>query len=138
MKFLLYGYKGWIGQQMVGILKERKYDYVFGESRIDGKTSLEAEIRKINPTHIISTTGRTHGQIDGTLYNSIDYLEQPGKIKENVRDNLFGPTVLAIICQKYGIHLTYIGTGLMNTCLEKRSMDSLKMTNPIFLVQVTQ
>ena len=35
---------------------------------------------------------RTHGtNEDGTKYTTIDYLEQKGKIKENVKDNLFAP-----------------------------------------------
>ena len=41
----------------------------------------------------------------------IDYLEQKGKIKENVRDNLFSPLVLGLLCKKHNIHFTYLGTG---------------------------
>ena len=38
----------------------------------------------------MSFIGRTHGTTkDGTKYTTIDYLEQKGKIKENVRDILF-------------------------------------------------
>lgn len=55
--------------------------------------------------------GRTAGTYQGTKINTIDYLEKPGKIKENVRDNLFSPMVMAILCKKHGIHLTYMGTG---------------------------
>lgn len=111
MKFLLYGYKGWIGQQIVDIIKKNGHIYMLGESRIDNPESLEHEIQNVNPTHIISTTGRTYGQIDGKEYGTIDYLEQSGKIKDNVRDNLFGPVVLASICKKHNIHLSYVGTG---------------------------
>ena len=48
---------------------------------------------------------------DGTKYNTIDYLEQKGKIKENVRDNLFAPLVLGLLCKKHNIQFTYLGTG---------------------------
>lgn len=34
-------------------------------------------------------------------------------MKENVRDNLFAPWCLANICQKRGIHFTYLGTGCL-------------------------
>jgi 3,5-epimerase/4-reductase len=51
--------------------------------------------------------GRTHGTGCGT----IDYLEQPGKLRENVRDNLFAPMTLALLCKEHGIHMTYMGTG---------------------------
>jgi len=37
------------------------------------------EIENINPTHIISFTGRTHGKIGDKIYGTIDYLEQKGK-----------------------------------------------------------
>ena len=67
----------------------------------------EKEILEHNPTHIISFIGRTHGE----NYNTIDYLEQPGKLVENIRDNLYAPIVLSILCKKYNIHYTYMGTG---------------------------
>jgi dTDP-4-dehydrorhamnose reductase len=38
-------------------------------------------------------------------------LEYPGKLVENVRDNLYGPLQLAIISKKRNIHYTYLGTG---------------------------
>lgn len=45
---------------------------------------------------------------------NIDYLEGgPDKLKENVRDNLFAPWCLANICEKNGIHFTYLGTGCL-------------------------
>jgi 3,5-epimerase/4-reductase len=33
------------------------------------------------------------------------------KIKENVRDNLFSPLVVALLAKKHSIHYTYLGTG---------------------------
>ena len=59
----------------------------------------------------MSLIGRTHGIIGEQVYTTIDYLEKPGKIKENVRDNLYSPLVIAILSQKYNIHFTYMGTG---------------------------
>ena len=38
-------------------------------------------------------------------------MEQPGKLAENIRDNLVGPIILSHICRKHRIHYTYIGTG---------------------------
>ena len=48
----------------------------------------------------MSFIGRTHGKIGDKEYPTIDYLEQPGKLVENTRDNLFSPLVLAILCKK--------------------------------------
>ena len=109
MKILVYG-KGWIGNQFMDILTSNNIDFVCGESRVDNINTLLEEMNRINPTHVISFIGRTHGVINGKIYPTIDYLEQ-GKLFENIRDNLFGPLILAKICQDKKIHCTYLGTG---------------------------
>ena len=38
-------------------------------------------------------------------------MEQKGKVRENVRDNLYSPVMIALIAQKHNIHYTYLGTG---------------------------
>ena len=53
MNILIYGSKGWIGQQFVSILDNNNITYKIGVSRVDDKLSLLSEINKINPTHII-------------------------------------------------------------------------------------
>jgi dTDP-glucose 4,6-dehydratase len=113
MKILIYGGKGWIGQQFVNILQTRflQHQYILGKARVDNTLSLTNEIKEINPTHIVSFIGRTHGKIGEKLYSTIDYLEQPGKLQENIRDNLFSPISLGLICKERNIHLTYLGTG---------------------------
>lgn len=59
----------------------------------------------------MSFIGRTHGIYDNQKITTIDYLEKPGKLEENVRDNLFAPISLAILCKEQSIHFTYLGTG---------------------------
>src|SRR5271170_179379 len=108
-KFLIYGGKGWVGQQIVDLLKDK--NFVLGQARVDNEPDLVAEIKQINPTHVISLTGKTWGIIDGKTYPTIDYLEQPGKLKENIRDNLYSQVLLAMTCKKLNIHLTVIATG---------------------------
>ena len=115
MKFLIYGHKGWIGSQLIKILEKNKLSYVLGKSRVENKEDLEKEIISSNCTHIISTIGRTHGSIGDKTYTTIDYLEQKGKIKDNVRDNLFSPLLLALFSKKHNLHLTYMGTGCIFT-----------------------
>jgi len=107
MKVLVYGSQGWIGQQVINELKKQNIYFIDGIQRAENTNDLEKEILEINPTHIMSFIGRTHGP----GYSTIDYLEQPGKIKENVRDNLYSPLTLAILSKKYNIHYTYLGTG---------------------------
>lgn len=111
MRVLVYGSKGWIGKQFMELFQETSDEVISGKLRVDETNSLEKEILDTNPTHIVSLIGRTHGVISGRKYSTIDYLEQDGKLVENVRDNLFSPLSLAILCQKHQIHLSYLGTG---------------------------
>ena len=111
MKILIYGSKGWIGNQFIQLLTNQQLSFVEGLSRIDDTESLIQEIEHFSPTHIISFIGRTHGKIGHKLYSTIDYLEEKGKLYENIRDNLFSPLMLADICKKKNIHYTYLGTG---------------------------
>ena len=109
MKILIYGANGWIGGQFIQLLND--VEYVCGKSRVDNENELKNEISEHKPTHIISFIGRTHGTIGDKVYGTIDYLEQKGKLPENIRDNLFAPLMLAALCNKHDIHYTYLGTG---------------------------
>jgi len=111
MLVLVYGSKGWIGSQFLEIFKKNKVNFVCGNSRIEKEEELILEINNVIPTHIVSFIGRTHGKIGSKVYSTIDYLEEEGKLYENVRDNLFSPLLLADICTKKQIHFTYLGTG---------------------------
>jgi dTDP-glucose 4,6-dehydratase len=111
MKILVYGHRGWIGKQFITVLENDSVSFVEGNARADDVGDIENEINTYNPTHIVSFIGRTHGKIGEKQYTTIDYLEEEGKLYENVRDNLFSPFVLANICTKHHIHYTYLGTG---------------------------
>tara|TARA_B110001469_G_C9642343_1_gene323360 strand:+ start:781 stop:1665 length:885 start_codon:yes stop_codon:yes gene_type:complete len=111
MKVLLYGANGWIGGMMSSLLKKNNVEYVAAAARANDKAAVEKELIKVAPTHVMSFIGRTHGTHEGKKYTTIDYLEQKGKIVDNVRDNLFSPMVLAVLCKKHSIHFTYLGTG---------------------------
>ena len=121
MIILLYGHKGWIGQQFCRLLDNtQSHTIILGNARIDNTNDLVKEIDKCNPTHIISFIGRTHGEINGKQYPTIDYLEQPGKLVDNIRDNLFSPLSLALICKEREIHYTYLGTGCIFTYIKNK------------------
>lgn len=110
MKVLLYG-KGWISKQFIDILEKNNINYIIGISRVDNINNTTKEIIDSNATHVVSMIGKTHGKIGDITYSTIDYLEQDGKLLDNVRDNLFAPLNLALICKKLNKHLTYLGTG---------------------------
>jgi dTDP-glucose 4,6-dehydratase len=111
MKILVYGSKGWIGHQVISYLDTQNINYIQGKVRVDNIEELEKEINEVSPTHILSLIGRTHGKIGDKIIGTIDYLEEEGKLVENVRDNLFSPLILALICNEKNIHFTYLGTG---------------------------
>ena len=112
MKIIIYGSNGWIGYQFINILKKNKnIEFFEGKSRVDNLYEIIKEIDEIKPTNIISFIGRTHGKTDKKVFTTIDYLEEPGKLLDNVRDNLFSPLVLANLSKERNIHFTYLGTG---------------------------
>jgi 3,5-epimerase/4-reductase len=111
-KVLIFGANGWIGGKVHRLLLDRGIEVHKATSRADDISSINDEIQThTDITHIMSFIGRTHGTYEGTKIGTIDYLEKPGKLVENVRDNLFAPLLLADICKQRGIHFTYLGTG---------------------------
>ena len=111
MKWLVYGSRGWIGGMVCAYLAQLGEIVVQAAARADKESDVESEIQNVSPDRILCLIGRTHGP----GYSTIDYLEQKGKLVENVRDNLFSPVVLAILGKKYNIHVTYLGTGCIFT-----------------------
>jgi 3,5-epimerase/4-reductase len=115
MRILIYGHKGWIGGMLINEWKERypEDELIFGEARVEyqNKAGVLSEITLSNPDRIVCLLGRTSGKIGDRHIPNIDYLEEKGKLYENVRDNLFAPLLLAIISNRLKIHLTYVGTG---------------------------
>ena len=109
---LLYGGNGWIGSQVYNLLVGMGISVVKSCVRADNLEAVETEIGSLNEvTHVMSFIGRTHGTYNGDIISTIDYLEKPGKLVENMQDNLYAPIVLASVCKKYGKHFTYLGTG---------------------------
>ena len=110
--FLIFGSNGWIGNKVCCYLDENNISYYKAVSRADDIDKINKELLyypKI--TNIICLIGRTHGIYNGDKITTIDYLEKPGKLVDNIRDNLFSPVSLALLCNEKNIHLTYLGTG---------------------------
>ena len=112
MKVLVFGANGWIGQQF---LKNTKHQIIVATTRPENRKACYQEIKEQSPDAVASFIGRTYGITDGTLIPTIDYLELPGKLQENMRDNLYAPYDLASICEELGIHFVYLGTGCIYT-----------------------
>ena len=108
MRVLVYGGNGWIGQQF---LRNTTHTVIVGEARPDNYEAATAEVAAVAPDAVCSFLGRTHGPGAST----IDYLEQPGKLYENMRDNFIAPIHLAQICEARCIQFVYLGTGCIYT-----------------------
>ncbi len=111
MNIIIYGHGGWIGNYITKYLDNSNIKYYKSEFRVDDETNIESELLQVKPTHMLFLVGRTHGHTNNKTFTTIDYLEQPGKLYENVRDNLYSPVYLSILSNKYKKHLTYLGTG---------------------------
>ena len=113
MKVLVFGSKGWIGQQFIN---NTVHTIIEATTRPENYQDTFNEIQRVNPDCVISFLGRTYGTTpDGKLIPSIDYLELPGKLYENMRDNFYAPYNLALICDKLNTHFIYLGTGCIYT-----------------------
>ena len=109
---LVFGGNGWIGSKVVKLLQNLKINVITSSCRADDINAIQKEIDDIgNVTHIMSFIGRTHGTYNNEVIGTIDYLEKPGKLVDNMRDNLFSPIGLAELSKKNSIHFTYLGTG---------------------------
>ena len=119
MRILIFGSNGWIGQQFQSVCERAKkagsnIDYRASRVKrisLDTQSELIDEFVDYSPTHAISFIGRTHGTVGDKVFSTIDYLEQEGKLSENLRDNLTAPLLLAYVCKYAGVHFTYLGTG---------------------------
>jgi 3,5-epimerase/4-reductase len=119
MKVLVYGSKGWIGQQFIN---NTQHEIIEATTRPENYQETFDEIQQVNPDCVISFLGRTYGKdASGTLIPSIDYLELPGKLYENMRDNFYAPYNLASICEKQNIHFIYLGTGCIYTYTQDKN-----------------
>lgn len=104
MRWLIFGAKGWIGQQVYRLLESCGQEIFLFYDHINIFLQLKEIIHKINPDRIICCVGRTYGP----GFTTIDYLEQAGKLTENLESNLMMPVWIA---QATTIPILYFGTG---------------------------
>jgi len=107
MLVLVFGHKGYLGSAIIKLMTELSIKYVCASARLDNEIAVIRDLDFHQPTHVFCCAGRTHGG----KYHTIDYLEQSGKLVENIRDNLFSQIMLAMICKDRDVHCTIVGTG---------------------------
>ena len=125
MKVYLIGHKGWIGQKYLDLFKKNNVECVYSLFRAESEEILQ-DILAQEATHVLCCMGRTHGFRDGKEFTTIDYLQDHGRLHENINDNLYSPLSLAMFCDSNNIHFTYIGTGCIFTYNEEYSIENMK------------
>lgn len=102
-KFLVFGGKtGWIGQMIVKMLREKGYDVVVADTRLENIEQVAAEIDAVKPTHVVNCAGLTGRP-------NVDWCEDHKD--EVIRVNVVGTLGLLDACEKRGIHITNFATG---------------------------
>ncbi len=120
MVWLVYGARGWIGGQVTALLTDQGIEWRAGRARCDDRAAVHEELLQYKAMdspveRVLLFIGRTHGVIGDKKYPTIDYLEQEGRLVENIRDNYAAPRTVIEVCARHNIHCTYLGTGCIFT-----------------------
>jgi dTDP-4-dehydrorhamnose reductase len=102
MKVLVYGSTGWIGGKIVDILQSQDFEVIKGTSRLENYKDIEMEIATSDCDRVICAAGLTGRP-------NVDWCESHQK--QVMRINVLATGVLADICWRHDVHLTYFGTG---------------------------
>lgn len=100
--YLLFGKNGWIGGQLVELLKAQGKTVFLADSRSYNRESVVAEIEKYKPTHVLNAAGVTGRP-------NVDWCED--NRLETIRSNILGTLTIADICELKGIHHLLYATG---------------------------
>jgi nucleoside-diphosphate-sugar epimerase len=120
MKWLVFGAKGWIGQQVLDRLESAREEIVVNADHFSSFSLLKRYIDLVNPERIVCAVGRTYGP----GFSTIDYLEQAGKLTENLESNLLFPVWLAQASAS--IPILYFGTGCIYEYDEDHTIENRK------------
>lgn len=101
--YLIYGgERGWIGQQLVALLKAQGKPVAVGKARLENRSDIEKDIAEFKPTRIINCAGVTGRP-------NVDWCED--NKQETIRANVIGTLNLNDVAFQHGIHVTNFATG---------------------------
>ena len=118
MSVLLFG-GGWIGGLMAPVIRAEGLSCVAARARADDPDAVREEVARARPRLVFAALGRTHGTHAGQDFPTIDFLEQPGRLRENVRDNLLAPLTLAAVCREERVPFVSVATGCIFEAAEE-------------------
>lgn len=102
LKFLIYGRTGWIGGLLGKLCEAQGISYEYGSGRLENRTSLEADLAAVKPSHVFNAAGVTGRP-------NVDWCESH-KV-ETIRTNVVGTLTLADVCRERGLILINYATG---------------------------
>ncbi|KAF7828330.1 bifunctional dTDP-4-dehydrorhamnose 3,5-epimerase/dTDP-4-dehydrorhamnose reductase [Senna tora] len=102
LKFLIYGRTGWIGGILGKLCEAQGIDFAYGSGRLENRSSLEADIAEVKPSHVFNAAGVTGRP-------NVDWCESH-KV-ETIRTNVVGTLTLADVCRERGLILINYATG---------------------------
>ncbi|KAG0558167.1 hypothetical protein M758_10G008500 [Ceratodon purpureus] len=114
-KFLIYGRTGWLGGLLGKLCEKQGIAYEYGSGRLENRSSLEADVAAVKPTHVFNAAGVTGRP-------NVDWCESH-KV-ETIRANVVGTLTLADVCKQNGLVLMNYATGCIFEYDEKHPLGS--------------
>jgi len=116
MSFLVFGgEKGWIGQQIVALLKEQGKEVRAAKSRLEDREAVVKEIEEYKPKYILNCAGVTGRP-------NVDWCEDHKQ--ETIRSNVIGTLNLCDVAFQHNINVTNFATGCIFEYDDKHPMHS--------------
>ncbi|CAM8962762.1 unnamed protein product [Rhodiola kirilowii] len=115
LKFLIYGRTGWIGGLLGSLCTAQNIDFQYGKGRLQDRSSIEADIAAVQPTHVFNAAGVTGRP-------NVDWCESH-KV-ETIRTNVVGTLTLADVCREKGLIVINYATGCIFEYDEKHPLGS--------------
>lgn len=100
--FLVFGGNGWIGAQLIEMLKGQGEKVFVSANRLEDRNKIEKELDELKPTHVLNAAGKTGRP-------NVDWCEDHQQ--ETIRSNVIGTLNLADLCFVRNIHMTNFATG---------------------------
>jgi len=119
MSFLLYGSTGWIGGELIKILKKDGNTVYSAKSRIENRYDVEQELLTFKPKYVLLAAGLTGRP-------NVDWCESHKQ--EVIRVNVIGALNVVDLCYIHKIHLTIFNTGCIYNYDEKHTIGGKPFT----------
>lgn len=116
---MVWGASGWIGAQIVDMLKKDGVTVVVATSRLDNREDCARELDAVKPTRVMNCAGLTGRP-------NVDWCEDHKE--EVLRVNVMGTISLIDLCSQRDIHITNFATGCIYSYDEEHPIGGKRFT----------